>query len=103
MVENKFQALYDQYENIFAQMGNVFTAHEFILKLANQNQKAYVEALYSYRNNTYQGTPAPFMMLHRALARHLRTHSELIQWIRDDAPSKNIFGDDGTCSEWRKV
>jgi hypothetical protein len=43
------------------------------------------------------------MMVHGILAQHLLNYSHLIEQIRKDAPSKNIFGEDAASSEWRKI
>lgn len=64
MSEHDFSALYAQYPAVIASMRDTFTSHEFILRLAQQNQTLYIEALYSYRHKTHRGKPAPFLMVH---------------------------------------
>ena len=103
MTEHDFSSLYAQYPTIIGQMPNTFTSHKFILELARQNQALYIDALYSYRNHPHRGIPAPFMMVHGILARHLLNYPGLIEKIQDDVPSKNIFNMEDTCAEWRKV
>ena len=103
MAEHDFSDLYDQYPHIIAQMPEIFTSHQFILELARQNQTLYIEALYSYRKHVHRGVPAPFLMVHGILAQHLLNYPALIEQIRKDATSKNIFGQDNTCSEWIKL
>ena len=72
-------------------------------KMTRQYQTLYIEALYSYRHHTHRDAPVPFMMVHGILAQHLATYPNLIDQIRKDAPSPDIFGQDSWCSEWRKV
>jgi hypothetical protein len=84
-------------------MPETFTSHEFILELARQNQLQYVEALYNYRTNTHRGSHAPFMTVHGILAKHLLNYPQFISQINKEVPSKNIFGEDDMCSEWRKL
>lgn len=103
MSQHDFSSIYIHYPEVISQMEVTFTSHQFILELARQNQKEYVEALYSYRNSLHTGVPAPFLMVHKELAKHLSSHPELVEQIRKDAPSVNIFGQEDTCAEWRKV
>ena len=103
MSQHDFSELYDQFPSIIEQMPNTFTSHQFILELARQNQTAYIEALYYYRHHVHTGKPAPFLMVHATLASQLARYPELIRQVRKDAPSKDIFGQDNQCSEWRKV
>jgi hypothetical protein len=42
-------------------------------------------------------------MVHGILAQHLLQFPDLIEQIRKDAPSKNIFGEDAASSELRRI
>lgn len=103
MPEHDFNDLYTKYPAIIAKMPEEFTSHQFILELARQNQTLYVEALYTYRKHLRGDKPAPFLIVHGILAAHLANYPSLLDQIRKDAPSKDIFGQDNWCSEWRKV
>ena len=50
-MEHDFSELFAQYPAIIEQMPGTFKSHEFILKLAHQNQRLYIEALCSYRDS----------------------------------------------------
>ena len=102
MPEHDFNALFEQYPAVIAQMPTIFTSHEFILCLAQQNQALYIEALFSYRKATRRGTPAPFMIVHGILSKHLNAYPKLVTRI-GDAPSKNIFGQPSECAQWRRL
>lgn len=97
-----FSDLYKQYPHIINQMDDVFTSHEFILRLAQQNQASYVTALYQYRNTVHRDASAPFMVVHGILAKKLRMHSDLVAYI-GDVESTNIFGEPDECAQWQKV
>ena len=103
MSGHDFSKLYAQYPSVISQMEQHFTSHEFILELARQNQVAYIEALYAYRRNLRGGKPAPFMMVHGILARHLSSYPRLIMEVNPGVPSIDIFGQENTASLWRKV
>jgi len=103
MAKYDFSKLYAEYPTIINHMGQHFTSHEFILELARQNQVAYIEALHVYRRNLRQGKPAPFMMVHGILARHLASYPRLILEVNPGVPSRDIFGQENTASLWRKV
>jgi hypothetical protein len=102
MSKHDFSALYDQYPSIIAEMDETFTSHEFILLLAHQHQKLYVEALYSYRDSLYDEKPVPFRPVHQMLGRGLARHKDLVTRI-GDTPSEDIFRNSGECSEWKKL
>ena len=103
MPEHDFTPLYDQYLSIIAQMPQTFTSHQFILELAHQHQTLYVEALYSYRHHVHRDAPAPFLIVHGVLAQHLAAYPNLIEQVQKLKASKDIFGQDSSCSEWRKI
>ena len=103
MSEFDFSVLCDKYPALFDLMPETFTAHQFILKLAEENQTQYVEALYAYRYNLHRGQPTPFLIVHGILAQHLLSYPGLIHQIHKLVSSQDIFGNDSSCSEWRKV
>lgn len=103
MPDHDFSDLLDQYPQLIEQMPETFSSHQFILELARQNQVAYVEALYSYRNHKHRGAPAPFLNVHRILAQYLTRFSGLVVKSRDSVSSTDIFGRQNNASEWRKI
>lgn len=103
MAKHDFGALYAKYPVVIRNMPEVFTSHEFILELARRYQKLYVEALYSYRDVKHREAEAPFMMVHGVLALHLLNYPTMIKQVRRETASKNIFGEDDTCSEWERI
>ena len=102
MNKHDFGALYEKYPHVIAQMPDTFDGHEFVLKLAHQNQVLYIEALYSYRDSPGPAAPAPFMPVHRILGRRLEAHPDLVRRL-GDVTSKNIFGEEKKCALWKKV
>ncbi len=68
------------------------------LKLAQQNQQSYIEALYEYRNSS-----APFQALHRNLAIKLNDYPNLIIKDCNNETSEDIFRNPNTCAKWKKV
>ena len=103
MTEHDFSDLFEQYPNIIEEMPEIFTSHEFILKLAQQNQAEYVEALHAYCHKEEGVAPTPFMTVHGILAKGLNSFPKLIELFRTDAPSKDIFGRSGKSALWKKV
>jgi hypothetical protein len=103
MAKHDFSKLYSRYAEVIAHLPETFDSHEFILELAQQNQAAYVEALYAYRDAVHVGTPAPFQFVHRTLAAKLKDFPELVELVRVDQPSRDIFGNRNECAAWRKV
>lgn len=96
MPEHDFGALFEKYPDVIEQMLETFTSHQFIQRLAQQNQALYIKALYAYRN-----TPAPFRTVHAILARHLHGYRERVTNL-GDVESENIFGQATECAEWQK-
>lgn len=102
MPKHDFSPLFDHYPAIIAQMPTTFTSHQFILRLAQQHQVSYIEALHSYPDSLHLGTPAPFRTVHGILSKHLNAYSELVARM-DDVPSVNIFGQASDCAQWKKL
>ena len=96
MAQHSFTALYAQYPGVVAEMEPIFTSHDFILALAQSNQRLYIEALYSYRDS-----PAPLRAVHARLSRHLRSLAT-IQHL-GNVKSNNIFGKPSRCARWQKT
>lgn len=80
-----------------ANVGEHFTSHEFILKLAERYQKEYVEALYRYRDGN------PFQEVHRQLAVQLGLFPELVKRDGDEPKSRDIWGNSQACTRWIRV
>ena len=97
-----FSVLYSHYPEIISSMPFVFGSHQFILKLAQNHQPEYIEALYAYRTSERMDNPAPFMIVHGLLAKGLRQFPELVEYL-GDIPSTDIFGQANGCSEWRRL
>lgn len=102
MSNHDFGPLAAQYPALIASMPAEFRAHEFILRLAQQNQRLYVEALYAYKDNPASGTPTPFLIVHRMLAKRLSDFPHLVKY-QGDVPSKDMFGNESKCSQWKKL
>ena len=102
MSQFDFIPLYDKYPALIAEMKKEFNSHEFILRLAQQNQKLYVEALYAYRESVHRGTPSPFLVVHGILSKQLHHYPSLITH-NGEVDSKDIFGQVNRCASWCKV
>jgi hypothetical protein len=92
--------LFDQYDTIIRMMPKKkdFSSHEFILKLAKHNQRAYIEALHLYKDRT-----APFDILHGLLAKELKHHSSLVEHTKVKYKSQDIFNQHKPCSWWARI
>ena len=93
---HNFTGLFSQYPAVIAQMPRVFSSHEFILRLARDNQTLYVLALGAYAN-----TGAPFRRVHATLSKQLHS-SSLVRHL-GKVMTPNIFGDNAECGQWERV
>jgi hypothetical protein len=96
MSQHDFSAIKLHYPATIRKMTNRFTAHEFIIKLAREHQKLYVEALHAYRNGN------PFQIVHKQLAELLNEFPEVVR-DGDAKDSHDIWTNQQGCSRWRRV
>jgi len=87
-----FSNLESKFPEIVKKMPDPFDSHQFLLELAQQNQSEYVSALYAYKEYVLKENPSPFHGVHKALIQKDARHTELVRLIRDDKPSKDVFG-----------
>lgn len=89
------------YPDVIDQMADTFTSHEFILRLAQQHQRLYVEALYSYRDSVHRGQPTPFRALHGILSQRLHIYPDMVTYL-GQVQSVDIFGHTNECAQWQR-
>ena len=96
MTQHDFTALYSAYDSVIDEMPDEFTSHEFILRLAQQNQLEYVRALSAYEERF------PFQAVHSVLSSRLREHTDRVRYV-GEVNSIDIFGHPNGCSAWVKL
>jgi hypothetical protein len=97
MPQHDFAALYDRIPDAVAGLTAGFTSHEFIQRLARDNQGLYVAALHSYH-----GSLDPFRRVHAVLAQRLHALPQLVRHV-GTVDSPDIFGDVVECARWERV
>ncbi len=102
MSKHDFSALEAHYPQVIEQMPETFTSHQFILKLAQEQQVLYIEALYDYRDSLHGPSPAPFRAVHHTLSSRLKKYPNLVSRDGDEHQSKDTFGKPQRCARWRK-
>jgi len=102
MSEHDFGSLFAKYPGIISRMRNTFTSHQFILKLARQEQKLYIEALYDNRDKRRGRKRAPFLIVHARLAQELGKFPQLIRRVGVEK-SEDIFKQSNTSVKWEKT
>jgi hypothetical protein len=89
--------LKNQIGTLIDDMPTEFNTHDFIKKFAQAHQRAYIEALYDYKDNA-----RPFNALHQQIGKMLKQEfSEKLTHIRD-SNSPDIFGNEGQCAVWQQ-
>jgi len=89
MPQHDFSQLFERYPGIISKMPDRFDSHEFILRLAQENQQLYIEVIYHFR---YSAEPAaPFMVVHGKLAKHLKEYPDLIKQIGTVQSGRRLF------------
>jgi hypothetical protein len=97
MSVDHFEALEAVYEQVIALMPETFDSHEFILKLAQEHQRLYVQALIEYADSD-----RPFQIAHGQIAKRLRNFPNLVAYV-DETASEDIFLQKNSAALWRKV
>jgi hypothetical protein len=92
-----FESLEAVYEKVIALMPNKFDSHEFILKLAQEHQQLYVQALIEYAESE-----RPFQTVHSQIAMRLLKFPNLVTRVGEHI-SKDIFLQESTATLWQKV
>jgi hypothetical protein len=97
MSASEFESLEAVYEQVIALMPNKFDSHEFILKLAQEHQRLYVQALVEYAKSE-----RPFQIVHGQIAMRLIKYPNLVTKIGEHI-SKDIFLQENTATLWQKT
>ena len=93
----EFASLEAVYEKVIALMPSKFDSHEFILKLAQEHQQLYVQALVGYVDSE-----RPFQAVHSQIAMRLLKFPNLITRVGEHI-SKDIFLQESSATLWQKV
>ena len=96
MSSSALDQLEQWYPEIIGRLPAQFDSHQFILALAQQHQRSYVQALADYAH-----TDKPFMIVHGEIARRLLNHPDLVRKIGEHN-SQDIFGQVDSAVIWRK-
>jgi len=83
-------------EKAIQEMSQEFDSHEVILKIAQDNQRIYVQAL------TETDGDRPFQLLHSILGRRIKEICNRYEYKSCDHRSKDIFGQHSKCILWLK-
>ena len=92
-----FAELHTEIGTLIDGMPVEFNTHDFIKTFAQAHQRAYIEALYEYKDNA-----RPFNALHQQIGKMLKHEiSEKLTHIHD-TNSPDIFGNEGQCAVWQQ-
>ena len=97
MSASEFTSLEAVYEQVISLMPSKFDSHDFILKLAQEHQRLYVQALVEYIDSE-----KPFQAVHSQIAMRLLKFPNLVTRVGEHI-SKNIFLQESSATQWQKV
>jgi hypothetical protein len=83
-------------EKIIEEMGQEFDSHDVILKLAQDNQRMYVEALAAINGDRL------FQTLHSEVGRRIKEICDRQGYAGENSRSRDIFGQHSRCVLWSK-
>jgi hypothetical protein len=93
-----FDKLEEIYPSIIDMMpDDLFNTHDFMLRLVQEYQELYVQALMEYSQNNQ-----PSLMVIEQIARGLRKRNDLIIYVRSES-IENVFEQQRDFEVWRKV
>jgi hypothetical protein len=98
MPASVFDKLEEIYPKIIDMMpDDLFNTHEFVLKLVQEYQEIYVQALIEYSNSDQ-----PSLMVIEQIVRRLKERNDLVMYVRS-VPIENIFEQKRDFEVWKKV
>jgi len=97
-----FSVFYPKYPDLIESMPDEFSSHRFILKLAQENQVEYVNALYAYRYSESGDEGKPFQVVHGLLAKGLRQFPDMVEYVKEIS-NIDIFGQSNSAAWWLKL
>ena len=98
MPESVFDELEEIYPIIIDMMPDgLFNTHEFRLKLVQEYQELYVQALIEYSKNDQ-----PSLMVIEQIAKALKEREDLIAYVGSE-PVENVFEQKRSFEVWQKV
>jgi hypothetical protein len=97
MSASEFENLEAVYPKIIASMPEYFDSHQFILRLAQDYQRLYVQALIEYAKSE-----RPFQIAHGQIAIRLHNFPQLVARIGEHN-SEDIFSQVNSAVMWQKL
>lgn len=98
MPASVFEKLEESYPSIIDMMpGDLFNTHEFMLKLVEEYQELYVQALVEYSQSDQ-----PSLMVIGKIVTSLKERNDLITYIRRESV-ENVFEQNHEFEVWQKV
>jgi hypothetical protein len=95
-------SVFDELEEIYPRIidmmpDDVFNTHEFILKLVEEYQELYIQALVEYSQSDH-----PSLMVIEKIAKGLKGHNDMVIYAGNE-PVENVFEQKRGFEVWQKV